>query len=208
MVNINITCLGHSGILIELPELNLIFDYFTDIKIIISPEIFINKKTCVFVSHSHHDHFNKKIFGWRGFGEVVYILDNSCEGPENARVVKVGAGEEAVVFDGAASVRTYGSTDEGVSFLVSVDKLSIFHAGDLNCWYWEDESTPEELIQDEANYLRIINEIAGKHIDIAFIPEDPRLGIHAGRGIRQFREIVNPERIIPIHFPGNEGIKY
>ena len=46
------------------------------------------------------------------------------------------------------------------------------------------------------------------NLDVTFIPEDPRLGEHAGRGIQQFKEIVNPGRIVPMYFPGNDGIKY
>jgi L-ascorbate metabolism protein UlaG (beta-lactamase superfamily) len=105
-------------------------------------------------------------------------------------------------------VKTYGSTDIGVSFLVTACGLTIFHAGDLNDWYWEEESTPEELLQDEENYLKIIRKLAGHKIDVAFIPEDPRLKHNAGRGVAHFKKIVAPEKIIPMHFPGNDGVRY
>ena len=102
-----------------------------------------------------------------------------------------------------------GATVESmVSFLVTTDGSVIFHAGDLNDWYWEEESTHDELLEDEGNYLRIIKKLAGQKIDIAFIPQDPRLKQHADRGIQYFREIVSPCRIIPMHFPGNDGTKY
>jgi len=203
---LKITCIGHSGFLIQLNEYNLIFDYFTDEKEIINPEIFKYRKTCVFVSHNHKDHYNKKIFDWMGFGEIVYILEKDCQA--GLDVIKISEGKEISLFDGAITVKTYGSTDEGVSFLVNVGGLTIFHAGDLNDWYWEDELTSEELIEWEENYLRIIRELAGIHIDTAFMPEDPRLGVHARRGIKYFEKIVAPERIIPMHFPGNAGMKY
>ena len=208
---IKITCIGHSGFLLELPEYNLIFDYFTDKKVVITPEVFKNKKTCVFASHNHHDHYNTKIFDWNSWGEVMYILDASCEirnKNKNENIITVREGENLDIFDGVINVKTYGSTDEGVSFLVTVGNSVIFHAGDLNDWYWEDESTPEELIQDEENYLNIIKKLAGEKVDIAFIPKDPRLKHNAGRGIEHFRKIVAPERIIPMHFPGNDGLIY
>ena len=205
-----IICIGHSGFLIKLPEYNFIFDYYTDKKSVVTPEIFKDKKTCVFVSHSHHDHYNKKIFDWASFGDVVYVIDNGCPFPDScvAEIIRVGEGETIDIFGGAVNVKTYGSTDEGVSFLVAAGGSVIFHAGDLNDWYWEDESTPEELITDEENYLRIIKKLAGQKIDVAFIPEDPRLKHHADRGIQHFKEIVSPKRIIPMHFPGNDGLKY
>ena len=201
-----ITCIGHSGFLIELDKLNLIFDYFTDEKNIITPEIFDGKKTCVFVSHNHNDHYNKKIFDWAGYGDVVYVLENDCKA--DISVLRIGEGDELSVFDGEIQVKAYGSTDEGVSFLVHVGGLVIFHAGDLNDWYWEDELSEEELAEWEENYLRIIRSLAGAKIDVAFMPEDPRLGVYARRGIEHFEKIVAPGRIIPMHFPGNAGIKY
>lgn len=206
-----ITCIGHSGFLIELPEYNIIFDYFKDKKSVITPEIFKDKNTCVCVSHTHHDHYNTKIFDWSSLGDVTYILDNGCKVPEkfaNEKIITVRESNDFDIFGGAVNVKTYGSTDEGVSFLVTAGDFVIFHAGDLNDWYWEDESTPEELIQDEESYLCIIKKLAGQKIDIAFIPNDPRLKHNAGRGIDHFKRIVAPKKIIPMHFPGNDGVKY
>jgi len=208
-----ITCTGHSGFLIEFPGVNLIFDYYTDRENIVTPEVFRGKPTYVFVSHRHRDHYNKKIFNWSEWGDVTYILDSGCKIPpgikENVR--KIREGDEITVANGEITVKAYGSTDEGVSFLVKAPggagaAVTVFHAGDLNDWYWADESTPAELAADEENYLRVVRQLAGTGIDIAFIPEDPRLGLHAGRGIRFFREIAAPKRIIPMHFPGNEGV--
>ncbi|MCL2775898.1 MAG: MBL fold metallo-hydrolase [Oscillospiraceae bacterium] len=206
-----ITCIGHSGFLVGLPQYNLIFDYFTDENNIITPEIFKNKSTCVFVSHEHPDHYNKKIFDWRSWGKITYVLDRGCTVPHNlnnAEIIMVREGDDFYIFGGAVKIKIYSSTDEGVSFLVTTGNSVIFHAGDLNDWYWEAESTPEELIEYEENYLSIIRKLAGQKIDVAFIPEDPRLGRNAARGIQYFREIVAPDRIIPMHFPGNDGIKY
>jgi L-ascorbate metabolism protein UlaG (beta-lactamase superfamily) len=208
-----ITCIGHSGFLIRRSEYNLIFDYFTDKKSVLNPGIFKNKKTCVFVSHAHRDHYNKKIFDWSTQGDIIYIIDAGCSAPDNKEIIKVREGDNFGIFGDGVNIKTYGSTDEGVSFLTTVKSEDlggnvIFHAGDLNDWYWEDESTPEELAEDEENYLRIIKQLAGEKIDVAFIPEDPRLKQNASRGIKYFKEIVAPSRIIPMHFPGNDGLKY
>ncbi|MCL2513085.1 MAG: MBL fold metallo-hydrolase [Oscillospiraceae bacterium] len=203
---VEITCIGHSGFLVELPGHNLIFDYFTDKKRIITPEIFKNKKTCVFVSHRHFDHYNKDIFRWNGWGDIVYVLDSGCSAPKSDNIIFVSVGGGIDVFDDV-NVKTYGSTDEGVSFLVKTGGFTIFHAGDLNDWYWEGESTPEELVLYENNYINIIKQLAGIKIDAAFVPEDPRLGRNSGRGVRLFKEIVAPAKIIPMHFSGNDGVR-
>ena len=204
----NITCIGHSGFLVCLPNYNLIFDYYTDKAGIITPAIFTQKKTCVFVSHSHYDHYNQEIYEWSTYGDVLYILDAGCSAPNNDNIIKIPEGESVSLYENTVEIRAYGSTDEGVSYLVNADGTILFHAGDLNDWYWEEESTPEKLRESEENYLRIIKQLAGQHIDAAFIPQDPRLGVHANRGIRHFKDIVNPNRIIPMHFPGNDGVKY
>lgn len=47
--------------------------------------------------------------------------------------------------DDMISVKAFGSTDAGVSFMVETDGKKVFHAGDLNNWHWEDESTPQEV---------------------------------------------------------------
>ena len=43
---------------------------------------------------------------------------------------------------GDIKVKAYGSTDAGVSFLVTTSGgRKIFHAGDLNDWHWQDDSS-------------------------------------------------------------------
>jgi len=212
MSEMKITCIGHSGFWAELGDYNLIFDYYTDEKNIITPEIFADKKTCVFVSHNHHDHYNKKVFEWTEFGDVAYVLENDCplgsNPATNTSALRIGEGEELSMFNGAVHVKAYGSTDEGVSFLVRLDGLTIFHAGDLNNWHWDGEMSKQELAEMESNYLKVLHQLAGINIDVAFLPDDPRLGVHARRGIEGFERIVGAKKIVPMHFPGNAGERY
>jgi len=200
-----ITCIGHSGFLVQIGEFNLIFDYYTDNENVITPEAFKGKKTCVLASHNHHDHFNTEIFEWAEFGDVVYVLENDCKALGDA--LHIGVGEELSVFDGAIHIRAYGSTDEGVSFLVKVDGVTLFHAGDLNDWHWDGEMSEAELAEMEENYLSVLRELAGTQIDVAFIPVDPRLEVHARRGLDRFERIVGAKKIVPMHFSGNDGVE-
>ena len=200
-----ITRIGHSGFLIELLQLNLVFDYFTDKAGVMTQEIFSGRKTCVFVSHNHGDHFNPQIFKWAGVGDVSYVLDTECKTPEMANIHKLEVGRSLDLPEYDVSVKAFGSTDEGLSYLVKTQGTVIFHAGDLNSWYWEDEKTPEELESSEGEYLSIIKELPVEEIDVAFIPEDPRLGRHADRAVKLFEKLLRPGRIIPMHFPGQDG---
>ena len=186
----------------------MIFDYFTDKTGVIKPDVFADKKNCVFVSHNHHDHYNKNIFKWNDYGDIIYVLDTDCPSADKNNIIKMQENDSISLYENTVDVRAYGSTDEGLSYLVKAAGNVIFHAGDLNDWYWEEESTPEKLQESEESYLRIIKQLAKQSIDVAFVPQDPRLKEHADRGIRHFRDIVQPKRIIPMHFPGNDGMKY
>ena len=55
-----ITYLRHSGFLVELEQVWLLFDYYRGE----IPEFPKGKKGYVFVSHRHIDHFNKEIFNF------------------------------------------------------------------------------------------------------------------------------------------------
>ncbi len=47
---------------------------------------------------------------------------------------------------GISKVEALGSTDEGVSFALTLpDGKKLFHAGDLNCWHGEEEQYPGEV---------------------------------------------------------------
>ena len=214
-----IICIGHSGFLVQTEGYNLIFDYYTDKAGVVTPDIFKGRKTCVFVSHAHGDHYNEGIYEWVAYGDVSYVLDVACHVPESAMkaldgksggasacgIYKLNEGETFTLPHMNLVVSTFGSTDEGLSYLVRTGGPTLFHSGDLNNWYWADEETPEELDVSEGEFLRIIKRLPVNEIDIAFVPEDPRLGKHAGRAVKQFMDVVKPGRIIPMHFPGNDG---
>ena len=85
----------------------------------------------------------------------------------------VKAGE--ILDDGTLKVEGFKSTDEGVAFWCSVDGLEIYHAGDLNHWYWDGEA-PEWNKNMTKAYREEIAKMHGRTADIAFLPLDPRLG--------------------------------
>ena len=113
-------------------------------------------------------------------------------------------------------VQTYvvciGSTDQGVSYLVNADNVNIFHAGDLNWWYWYYESTPEELDEYERDYKSIIQDIIREtkskdiKIDIAFFPVDSRLRDYYHFGGEYFIKSLDPKYFIPMHFGSDYSI--
>ncbi len=103
------------------------------------------------------------------------------------------------------SVKAFGSTDIGISFLIRTEGRTIFHAGDLNNWHWKDESTPEEIAVAERDYLKELELLADTtdHLDVALFPVDPRLGSDFARGAEQFIDRIHVRLFVPMHFGEN-----
>jgi L-ascorbate metabolism protein UlaG (beta-lactamase superfamily) len=100
---------------------------------------------------------------------------------------------------GEVYIRALGSTDLGVSFLVKVDGVVLFHSGDLNWWYWWDD-TKEEIESMEKAFKGEIEKLNGEKVDITFFPVDPRLKHNYYLGGEYFIEQIAPKVFIPMHF--------
>lgn len=195
-LDIGITYLYHSGFCIETVNCLFIFDFnqgYVNLP---------NKKTYVFCTHNHADHYNPKIFEWRKKRpDIQYILSYDLGGdpdipPEKDNITFVAPYEEQQIDD--IKVKAYSSTDEGVAFIVQCDGINIFHAGDLNWWYWADD-TPEETKKAEIGFKAEMAKIKGARIDIAFFPVDPRLGPNYYLGAELFINEIKPRYFIPMH---------
>ena len=71
------------------------------------------------------------------------------------------------------TVTTLGSTDEGVAFLVETEGKTIFHAGDLHLWYWDDDTEAERREMNQ-RYTAEMEKLRGRRIDVAFLVLDSR----------------------------------
>ncbi len=199
--------IAHSGFWVDVYGTYMLFDYYYG-ELPVLPE---GSRLYVFVSHRHADHFNPEIFGLAEKYDVTYILSYDIKW--NAyKKQKYGITEEisehivSVRYDedkqiGDLRVRAFQSTDEGVAFLVSAGEKNIYHAGDHNWWHWMGESKQYNHNM-AANYKRGISQLiqAEKHIDVAFVPLDSRLGESYGYGMRYFLENVCADHVFPMHF--------
>ncbi|MBQ9561974.1 MAG: MBL fold metallo-hydrolase [Lachnospiraceae bacterium] len=189
-----VTYLGHSGFAVELENYVLIFDYWKGEL----PEIDPEKRVLVFVSHAHHDHFNPEILKWPArFPKIHYILSNDIKIEPHPAVTVIGP--DMTLREPDLEVRTIGSTDAGVAFLVEVEGKKIFHAGDLNWWTWGDQDTMEEYLEMTANFLAEMNKLEGKYFDLAFVVLDPRLDDRYGWGMECFLKNVDCDHVVPMH---------
>lgn len=209
-----ITYIHHSGVSVETEKSVLIFDYIKG-----QLPVFDDRKTLyVFASHFHEDHYSPVIFEqFKNREKVCFILSEDIKRRrmrsgitrEGIRFVKPGEvfELEAESHEGkkpGSSIRiwTYKSTDEGVAFWVEADGKEIYHAGDLNNWWWEGEDKAWNHNM-AANYRREVERIAADHpngADAAFIPLDPRQEQWFYLGMDDFLKKVRAEAVFPIHF--------
>ncbi|MGL5088941.1 MAG: MBL fold metallo-hydrolase [Cetobacterium sp.] len=200
----------HSCFVVETEKYFLVFDYYKDpIKSekddISLKDAVLNtsKKVCVFSSHAHYDHFNSEILNWKNrYSEINYILSGDIILDKKLQNYNIMNKDEVLNLE-ELNIKSYDSSDAGVSFLVLVDKIQIFHAGDLNWWYWKDDTPAEEKYMKNL-YTGIVSKIMkNKEIDIAFFPVDPRLEEFCYSGVEYFIENVKPKIIVPMHFDDN-----
>lgn len=209
-----VTYLAHSGFMVETDSVIMVFDYFRD------PSHSVVKKlekrpdvpVVFFVTHHHKDHYNPDIFNLAQNHERVYVLSNDVEARDtNSKLAIQGmsAGDIVENLPGGLTVKAYGSTDEGVSFLVTTKGgTKVFHAGDLNLWHWNEENTEREVAEATAAFTKVVNRIAEENpsIDVVFFPVDVRQGKDFALGAARFVEAVKVKDFFPMHFDGSSSV--
>ena len=201
-----ITYIGHSGFLVELQQVNILFDYYTGE----IPCLPTNKPLYILVSHKHGDHFNPEIFQLEKIYPFIRFLLSydikitsfhleKWEVSENVKnkIISVKAHERYELEH--FSLDTLKSTDCGVAFLIKAEGHTIYHAGDLNWWCWNEDSK-QESHNMTANFKREIERISDTPVDVAFLPLDPRQDNLYHQGMEYFILHVQTKYVFPMHF--------
>lgn len=196
-----LTYIYHSGFALEDEDLTIIIDYCKDSPDNVLHDYLLERpgQLYVLISHSHADHFNPEVLLWKERKPgIKYIF--SSDVPRYEGVTYLEKGES--YRDQCLKIKAFGSTDIGISFLIEVKGKLIFHAGDLNNWHWNEESTPEESKEYETAYLKELELLAQTtdHLDLAMFPVDPRLGKDFMRGAEQFVDRIRTSLFSPMHF--------
>lgn len=170
-----VTYWRHSGFSVETDELVILIDYIgggfqKDARPVLA-----------LVSHAHGDHRSS---------DMIAFAEHAIDCPE--------AGREFEVM--GVKIRTYGSTDEGVSFMLDIGGKKIFHAGDFNLWHWRDEGDIAWTRQATEDFWNVLETLEGERIDVAMFPVDPRMGEGYDEGARIFNERMKPGIFIPMHW--------
>ncbi len=228
-----ITYLHHSGFLIEAINCTVVIDYWKDtpqdtLQVFFQREKEIatkhRKPIYVLSSHFHTDHYNPEILTWKErYKELKfqYILSSDIHRRRN-----ITEDKKEILFlrrgdtydDEYIKVQAGGSTDAGICFYFEIEGKRLFHAGDLNNWHWQDESTAEEAEKAEKAYIRELNYLAKKLLpqnnlspqekndpnsfffDAIFFPVDPRIGSNFYKGALQFISQFPTRLFLPMHF--------
>lgn len=207
----NVTFLENSGFMVEFPRIILVFDYMADPahKVKKALEHHPDKPVIFFVTHNHSDHFNTDIFNLGQSHRRLYVLSNDIptrEIHDDMPIDWMSAGDIIENLPEGIKVEAFGSTDAGVSYLVTMaDGFRIFHAGDLNNWNWDQENTEREIHKAREEFTVIVDRIAAAcpAVDVAFFPVDTRLGANCAAGAEQFLTAVKTADFFPMHFKGS-----
>lgn len=204
---VKVTFLYHSGFMVELARHMLVFDYFKGEL----PKLPEGKKLLFFSSHKHQDHFQLSALKWAAqqedayvfFGNDIrlnepYLMRQGIRADVLKRTSRLRGGQCVEIPEAGVRVEALRSTDQGVAFLVQVEGLSFYHAGDLNYWYWAEED-PSWNDRMEKDYKAEIDRLLGGHFDFAFVPLDPRLGEGYHLGLDYFLEKAEADVIFPMH---------
>lgn len=228
-MNQKLIYLNHSGFILELDELVLIFDFFTDPAKCLPVYSQLDKTLVFFVSHDHPDHWVPEILYFEHKRPIYYILDRSCDTRSSRRAGREEGREIIFVDPGNIQkdklkdipqllrIYVFGSNDEGCSFIIVTEQGSYIHLGDLNDWDWQDEDSPKM----EADYRRELSlfknawaEIqtddnlppAAKELILSFVPVDGRLAETALKAALTFLNYLTPRYIVPMHLNGGNDL--
>ncbi len=210
----------HSCFMVELEDRYLLFDYFD--KSVVEdmvhftgelPALNPDKYLYVFASHSHKDHFWLECLRWADSRDNItyilskdirlgrnYLIRNGFDLSIKEKIKFVGALKKYEIDD--MKIETLRSNDAGVAFVINVNGLNIYHAGDLN--WWNPEGRGElygEVYGKE--YKRMLKPLINRHFDVAFVPLDCRMGENGYYlGLDYFVKHIECDNIFPMHMWG------
>ncbi len=210
---IKVTYIFHSCYVIEFERFSVVFDFYKDIPTGTDSywmrDYLLNKQQDLYVlsTHSHADHFNPDIFGWKQRKEnIKYIFSQEIFDEKSIDQQEIIYLDKLETYkDDNLKIAAFGSTDTGASFLLDVNDKKIFHAGDLNNWHWNEEVSVQEASTFENNFLCELELIAeeSNEVFLAMFPVDPRLGKDYMRGAEQFVKRISTDYFLPLHFGEN-----
>ena len=202
--------LGHSAVAVQTQNNLLVFDYFENGRLAdtpclangnICPEEIADHKVTVFASHIHGDHYDPVIFEWsEQVKDITYVLGFEPDDENVPAHESIGPRETRKFGD--VTVHTIESNDSGVGFMVEVDGMTIFHAGD-------HANRERDLSGNYCPEIEYLVE-AGHHPDLTMLPTSgcgfgDQVAVRAG--ISYTLEKFGPTTFFPLH-AGRNSARY
>lgn len=204
-----LTYIFHSGFAIETHNFTMVIDFYQDSLgenrgVVYDRLLSRPQRLYVLSTHGHADHFNPEVLEWRKRrSDIHYILSSDIKDMVKSKVEHVTYLDKGEVYkDDLIQVTAFGSTDIGLSYKIRTEKKTLFHAGDLNNWHWNEESTEAEISEAHNNFVKELDHLAAStpSLDLAMFPVDPRLGKDYMLGAEQFLEKIPTHVFVPMHF--------
>lgn len=204
-----LTYIFHSGFAIETHNFTMVIDFYQDSlsekKGVVYDRLLSRpQRLYVLSTHGHADHFNPDVLEWRKRrSDIHYIFSRDIMDMVKSKVEHVTYLDKGDVYkDDFIQVTAFGSTDIGLSYKIKTEKKTIFHAGDLNNWHWNEESTEAEVREAQSSFTKELDHLAAStpELNLAMFPVDPRLGKDYMLGAEQFLSKIPTQVFVPMHF--------
>lgn len=206
-----VTYLDNAGFIVKTDEAFYVFDYYRDPAHRLVKELEHNPGLPVifFASSPHTSHYNPEIFNLAQNHNRAYISTNQVvsrigDTEENTATLTAGDKIEDVLGTGT-TVEAFGSTESGVSFMVTTkDGKTIFHGGDLAPIHLDEKPKKDNIQAVQEKFHTVVGRIAEKYpsVDLAFLAVDPEVGSDYAEGAKYFVEHLDVKNFIPMHFHG------
>ncbi len=180
--------LGHCGFAVKTQNKLLIFDYYEYsnkpenpllMNGFINPDEINNLDVIVFISHAHHDHYNKIVFDWKNnLKNIKYIFGWKPADIDN--YIFLTEMKDKITIDGLEIHKIDSILEPGGAFLVSIDELTIYHGGDFVGQ------------TDDNSRISYLGELE-KNVDFAFI------GMYFDEVVHHTLQKINPKAVFPMH---------
>ena len=188
---IDVYYLGHSGFAVKSSQSLMVFDYWQTSAKLLRP-IFdhADKKSFIFSSHAHHDHYDPSIEEYK----KDYPIEAHFVGWKTSDPKHISVFSDDELDISGIKVLGVGSNDDGVAYFVDDNEIKVFHGGDLAGW--EDETWE--------SFAKNIDRLKQRNLkpDIVFLAVTTFSGVIQKRMVKAAEYLIDaldPSCFFPMH---------